>query len=76
MGCTGTPVVEAKITDGAAVVNFLAQRIFSTLKEYAEQVFLPFIDRHYVQRVDTAWDSGSKTVKQIFAEWRQQDITI
>ena len=54
--CTGTPTVKTKIFDGAALVHFLVPRAVCTFGEYAEQIFLPFINRQQVRRVDIVWD--------------------
>ena len=54
--CTEAPAGEAMIIDGAAVVHFLEPKTACTFGEYAEQVFLPYIDRQSAHRVDIVWD--------------------
>ena len=41
-----------KIFDGAALVDFLIPRAVCTFGEYAEQIFLLFINSQQVRRVD------------------------
>ena len=55
------PAVDAIILDGAAVVHLLDPRTARTFKDYADTVFLPYIDtqlqRHEAQRIDLVWDT-------------------
>jgi len=55
---TNTPVVNAKLFDGAAVVQMLNPGTAKTFQEYADTVFLPYISNHLAtaQRVDIVWD--------------------
>lgn len=56
MKYTEAPAGDAKIFDGAALVHFLEPKTVCTFGEYAEQIFLPYIDRQHAQRVDIVWD--------------------
>ena len=49
-----TPIVDAVILDGAAIVNMLKPGDARTFSDYASQVFLPYITAQLrnVQRVD------------------------
>ena len=55
---TNTPVVNAKLFDGAAVVQMLNPGTAKTFQEYADTVFLLYISHHLAaaQRVDIVWD--------------------
>ena len=55
---TNTPVVTAKLFDGAAVVQMLNPGTAKTFQEYADTVFLPYVSNHLAtaQRVDIVWD--------------------
>lgn len=49
---------DCKIFDGAAVVHFLPSKTANTFSDYADQIFIPFI-QHQLQdtnRVDFVWD--------------------
>ena len=51
------PAVYSIILDGAAAVYLLDPRTFQTFSDYADTVFLPYIDRHdaQLQLHDTTW---------------------
>ena len=53
------PKVDVKILDGAAIVNMLKPRTQETFGDYAQKVFLPYIEGqlHTCERVDTVWDT-------------------
>lgn len=53
-----TPCVDFKIFDGPALVNMLSPTNCKTLLDYANNVFLPYIETHRktVNRVDLVWD--------------------
>jgi hypothetical protein len=53
-----TPSVDAKIIDGAVVVQMLSPGLASTFQDYADEVFLPFVLRELrtAKRVDVIWD--------------------
>ena len=55
---TNTPVVTAKLFDGAAVVQMLNPGTAKTFQEDADTVFLPYVSNHLAttQRVDNVWD--------------------
>lgn len=54
----GSPEVQAKVFDGAAVVHLLPPKGCRTFKDYAENVFVPYIwnQLHCASRVDIVWD--------------------
>ncbi len=53
-----TPYVDTKVLDGAAIVHMLQPAVARTFKEYADQVFVPYIHAqlHDIQRLDIVWD--------------------
>ena len=53
-----TPIVNAKIFDGAAVVQMLNPGTAKTFQEYADTVFIPYLSNHLAtaQSVDIVWD--------------------
>ena len=54
-----TPVVDAMLIDGAALINMLKPSgACKTFSDYANQVYLPYIGRQLegMQRVDIIWD--------------------
>ena len=53
-----TPVSDAIIIDGAAIINMIVPGACVTFDDYAEQAFLPYIMKtlKHVQRVDIVWD--------------------
>ena len=53
-----TPIVDALILDGAAIVNMLKPGTAHTFSDYVSQVFLPYITTQLqsAQRVDVVWD--------------------
>ena len=55
---TSAPEIEVTILDGAAVVHMLMPGISKTFDEYAQNVFLPYIQSHLHRssRVDIVWD--------------------
>jgi hypothetical protein len=52
------PVVDALLIDGAAVINMLKPRESRTFADYAEHVFLPYLQilLSHVRRFDVIWD--------------------
>ncbi|KAL8566382.1 hypothetical protein ACOMHN_049340 [Nucella lapillus] len=54
----GTPTVDAKILDGAVIVQMLPPKLANTFQDYADNVFLPYIMRQLetVKRLDVVWD--------------------
>lgn len=52
------PAVDAKLLDGGVLVNMLIPKTCATFGDYAEQVFLPYIQRNLLttQRLDVVWD--------------------
>ena len=52
------PVVDAKLFDGAALVQMLRPKLTSTFQEYVEVIFLPYIMRHFdsAKRIDIVRD--------------------
>ena len=52
------PVVKTKILDGAVIINMLPPGGSRTVKDYAMEVFLPYVCNHlkYVERLDIVWD--------------------
>ena len=55
---TNTPLVDAKLLDGAAIVQMLNPGMVRTFQEYADVVFLPYVSKQLLnaQRVDIVWD--------------------
>ena len=53
-----SPEVDVLLLDGAAIINMLKPGAAKTFKEYAEQVFLPYINRKIksLSRIDIVWD--------------------
>ena len=51
------PSVDAKIFDVAALVPHLEPKIACTFGEYADQVFLPYINRQDSHVFDIVWDT-------------------
>ena len=53
-----TPTVDAKILDGAVVVQMLPPKLANTFQEYADNIFLPYIVHQLetVKRLDVVWD--------------------
>ena len=54
MQSTGTPAVDAKLLDGAAVVQMLNPGTARTFQEYSDQVFLSYVSNQLTttKRVD------------------------
>ena len=54
-----TPQVDAKIFDGAVVVQMLHPKTASTFKDYMQTVFLPYVQGQLqsAQRIDFVWDT-------------------
>ena len=54
----GSPVVDAKVLDGAAIVQMLPPKLSKTFLEYTRTVFEPYILRQLetVSRLDVVWD--------------------
>lgn len=52
------PDVSVKVLDGAAIVHFLNPGINKTFGDYANNVFIPFLNREFgnVSRLDVIWD--------------------
>ena len=57
-GCIEYPPVDAKIYDGAVVVQMLHPKTTATFNEYVQTVFLTYIKSqiHSAQRLDIVWD--------------------
>ena len=57
-GCIESPPVDAKIYDGAVVVQMLHPKTTATFNEYVQTVFLTYIKSqiHSAQRLDIVWD--------------------
>ena len=55
---TNAPVVDAKLLDGAVVVQMLNPGAVKTFQEYADKVFLPYVFQQLssTQRLDIIWD--------------------
>jgi len=55
---TNAPVVDAKLLDGAVVVQMLNPRAVKTFQEYADKVFLSYVFQQLssAQRLDVIWD--------------------
>ena len=55
---TNVPSVDAKMFDGAAIVQMLQPKTARTFQDYAEQVFVPYISNQMknVHRADIIWD--------------------
>ena len=55
---TVTPVVDAKLLDGVAVVQMLNPGTARTFQEYSDLVFLPYVTNQLAtaKRVDIVWD--------------------
>jgi hypothetical protein len=85
--CTDeAPKVDAKILDGAVLVQMMPPKTATTFQEYSEDVFLPYIIQQLqsVSRVDVVWDvyridslkkrtrqkRGTGTRKRVVAEAR------
>ena len=53
-----TPEVDAKVLDGAAIVQMLSPKLAKTFQEYVDLIFLPYIQRQFetATRVDIVWD--------------------
>ena len=53
-----TPEVDAKVLDGAAIVQMLSPKLAKTFQEYVDLIFLPYIKRQFetATRVDIVWD--------------------
>ena len=56
--CTEIPSPEVKILDGAFIVNTLPQTGCKTFLDYAEKVFIPYLEYQLsnVERLDLVWD--------------------
>ena len=54
----GTPIIDAKVFDGAALVHMKTPGLSKTFEEYADKVLLPFLIKEldHVKRVDVVWD--------------------
>ena len=52
------PAVEAKMLDGAAIVQMLAPKLATTFEDYVDNVFLPYILKQLenTERVDVVFD--------------------
>ena len=52
------PTVDAKVLDGAAIVQMLIPKVAKTFQDYADNVFIPYILRQLetVSRIDVVWD--------------------
>jgi hypothetical protein len=50
--------IECKIFDGAALVHILKPTLVKTFDEYANKIFIPFVNRELksVNRIDIVWD--------------------
>ena len=55
---TESPDVDAKIIDGAAIINMLRSSTGKTFQDYANNTFIPFIAHllKNVKRLDLVWD--------------------
>ena len=64
-----SPLVDIIIVDGAAVINMLKPASATTFKEYATQVFIPYIKSQlsYTTRIDVVWD--------VYKEWSLKAAT-
>lgn len=53
-----SPVVDARVFDGAAVVHMLQPKQCKTFSDYADMVFVPYMldQLHTVGRIDIVWD--------------------
>ncbi|MPC90255.1 hypothetical protein E2C01_085231 [Portunus trituberculatus] len=45
--CVCTPEVDAKVLDGAAIVQMLSPKLAKTFQEYVDLIFLPYIQRQF-----------------------------
>ncbi len=64
---------ECKIFDGAAVVHFLPTSSVNTFAEYADKIFVPFLQQQLKQsrRLDLVWDRYiDNSIKQAAREQR------
>ena len=52
------PDADVLILDGAAIVNMLRPGAFQTFQDYADNVFIKYLERqlHRVSRIDIVWD--------------------
>ena len=55
---TCSPEVDAKVLDGAAIVQMLSPKLARTFQDYVDLVFLPYVQRQFenASRVDIVWD--------------------
>jgi len=65
------PEVDAKILDGSVVVNMLLPKLCSTIGDYAEQVFLPYVLRNLqnAKRLGVVWDGYIDNSSKRSAIW-------
>ena len=71
------PSVDTKIFDGAAVIHFLSTAGVSTFEDFAEKVFLPYINQQLedTDRVDIVWDTYlSNSIKGSAREKRGKGV--
>ena len=54
---TCSPEVDAKVLDGAAIVQMLSPKLARTFQDYVDLIFLPYIQRQFdnTSRVDIVW---------------------
>lgn len=72
-----SPVGDVVILDGPAIVNMLKPGSAHTFKEYAQDVFLPYVKLHLdkSQRVDVIWDEyRPDTLKEQTREKRGKGV--
>lgn len=52
------PAVQAKVLDGAAIVQMLSPKLTTTFEDYVDKVFLPYLTQQLetAERVDIVWD--------------------
>nr|KAG5708605.1 hypothetical protein BaRGS_033026 [Batillaria attramentaria] len=53
-----SPDVDAKVLDGAAIVQMLSPKFAKNFQQYVDLIFLPYIQRQFetTSRVDIVWD--------------------
>lgn len=71
------PTVTAKVLDGAVVVQMLKPGTAKTFEEYANQVFIPYIQGQlqHCSRLDLVWDNYSpESLKSTAREKRGKGV--
>ena len=72
-----TPSVEVVVLDGPAIVHMLKPAAASTFREYAQDVFLPYVEHQLdkAHRVDVVWDDyRTDSVKAQMRDMRGKGI--